>query len=62
MRRPVYEPPMLTDLGTFVGLTQKPSPPGKQGPNHDGSQFLSNFSCVISDDNCKGNPAGGPKK
>ena len=60
MRERLYEPPMISDLGTVSDLTLMPTPPGKSGPLHDGSQFLSNFSCVSSDDNCGGG-GGAPK-
>ncbi len=53
----VYESPMLIELGSVHALTQQQSPPGKSGPTHDGSQFQSNFSCVVDKgpgSNCKG--------
>lgn len=48
-----YERPTIWALGTVRELTLMPQPPGKSGPSHDGSQFLSNFSCVGKDSsNC----------
>jgi hypothetical protein len=47
----MYEAPRVTRLGTVSELTLAHNPsdsaPGKQGPNHDGSGFNSNFSCVV---------------
>lgn len=60
MRQTMYDPPMISELGTVADLTLMPSPPGKNGPTHDGSEFLSNFSCVTSDANCGGG-GGAPK-
>ena len=42
-----YERPAMWTLGSVHDLTLMPTPPGKSGPDHDGSQFLSNFSCVV---------------
>jgi hypothetical protein len=47
-----YERPVLFELGGVIELTQMPSPPGKSGVTHDGSQFLTNFSCVSGPGNC----------
>jgi hypothetical protein len=47
----MYERPAVWELGSVRDLTLMPNPPGKTGPAHDGSQFLSNFSCVVD-----GNP------
>lgn len=41
-----YEAPKVWELGRVEDLTQMPTPPGKSGRTHDGSRFLSNFSCT----------------
>lgn len=51
----LYERPSLRFLGSVRELTL--NPPGKTGVTHDGSQFIQNFSCVESPDNCGGGPA-----
>lgn len=60
----IYEVPTLVELGPVRLLTQQ-RPPGKTGSAHDGSQFQSNFSCVVDTtpgSNCKGGvpPLGAP--
>ncbi len=51
--QPIYEAPTIRALGTVHEMTLMPgNPPGKIGANHDGSQFMANFSCVESPDNC----------
>lgn len=57
-----YAPPAVTELGSLGGLTLMPNPPGKQGRQHDASQFQVNFSCVVDKtpgSDCSDNPAGG---
>jgi hypothetical protein len=49
-----YVAPGMRVLGSVSDLTRAPSPPGKSGVVHDGSQFLSNFSCVVNNNNCGG--------
>lgn len=55
MSNSLYEPPVITVLGSVADLTLQP--PGKSGPNFDGSRFLSNFSCVA--DQTPGSNCGG---
>ncbi len=50
----LYESPVLVELGSVRALTRQ-NPPGKNGLVHDGSQFQTNFSCVVTrDSNCAG--------
>lgn len=61
----MYEAPRVAQLGTVGELTlaHAPGGTGKQGPDHDGSQFNANFSCVVDQtpgSDCSGNPAPPP--